>query len=256
VARVCPAPRVLRLFTRGCPEMCAKKLDQYTGKLDPEQIAMGMNAASRNAQRLAADAVLLFESERYCSAIALAILSIEESGKLSILRLLAVAKSAEEAKQCWRDYRSHTKKNVMATFVDLFRKGARRLDQFASLFDQSADHPHLIDQVKQLALYTDCLANAHWSEPEDVFDVSLAHIMVTTASLFAKREKITALEIELWIEHVGPHLYGNRELAKRGLELCYVEMQRHGLAAPGRNEMAIFINEGVDGLGASESRPP
>jgi len=225
--------------------MCARKLNQYNGTLNAEQIAAGMNVAIRNAKRLADDAVLLLENQRFCSAVALAILSIEESGKLSILRMLASASSAEEAKPCWREYRSHTKKNVMAAFLDLFLEGARRLDQFSPLFDQAADHPHLIDQVKQIALYTDCLGDAHWSEPQEVIDEPLARNVVSTATLLAKDKEITAREIELWIFHVGPHLYGDREMAERGLATWYAEMQRHGLAPDGPNGMAAFINEGV-----------
>lgn len=227
--------------------MCAKRLDQYTGTLSADQVAAGMNAALRNAKRLADDARLLLDNERFCSATALAILSIEESGKLSVLRMLATVDSVDEAKRCWREYRSHTKKNVMATFLDLFLMGARRLDQFAPLFDQASDHPHVVDQLKQIALYSDCLGDAHWSEPQEVIDQSLARSLVFSATVLAKEKEVTACEIELWVKHVGPHLHGNRELAERGLETWYAEMQRHGLAPEGRNAMAQFVNEGVEG---------
>jgi hypothetical protein len=52
-----------------------------------------MNAANRNARRLVADAKLLLDAGRYPSAAALAALAIEESGKTSILRTLAVVKN-------------------------------------------------------------------------------------------------------------------------------------------------------------------
>jgi AbiV family abortive infection protein len=235
--------------------MCAKKLDQYTDTLNPDQVAAGMNVALRNAKRLADDAALLLEHERYCSATALAILSIEESGKLPLLRMLATATSGEEAKRYWREYRSHTKKTVMGAFLELFCQGARRLDQFATLVDQGADHPHVIDQIKQIALYSDCLGNAHWSEPHEVIDEPLARSMVLTATLLAKEQEVTPREIELWVTHVGPHLHGNRELAERGLETWYAEMQRNGLAPQGRNSMAQFVNEGVGGPQDTEARP-
>jgi hypothetical protein len=54
-----------------------KGLDQYRGSLSPAQIAAGMNAARENASRLLNDAKLLAQSERFASAAALAILSIE-----------------------------------------------------------------------------------------------------------------------------------------------------------------------------------
>lgn len=89
-----------------------KKLNGYKGTLTPQQIADGINAANKNANRLANDAKILLDANRDPSATSLAILSIEEGGKVSILRSLALAKDEKEILECWRDYRSHTKKNV------------------------------------------------------------------------------------------------------------------------------------------------
>jgi hypothetical protein len=44
-------------------------------------------------------------------------------------------------------------------------KGARKLDDFASLVVDDAQRAALLDQVKQIALYTDCLGNRNWSNP-------------------------------------------------------------------------------------------
>ncbi|MGM0985309.1 MAG: AbiV family abortive infection protein, partial [Pseudomonadota bacterium] len=45
-------------------------------------------------------------------ANSLATLSIEESGKVSILRAMSLARDEKELKEEWRRYRSHTNKNV------------------------------------------------------------------------------------------------------------------------------------------------
>jgi len=58
----------------------------YRGPLDVAQIAAGMNLATSNAARLAKDARLLLENERWPSAASIAALSIEESGKVVVLR--------------------------------------------------------------------------------------------------------------------------------------------------------------------------
>jgi len=92
--------------------MSAKRLNSYKGRLDYAQIADGINAARRNALRLLEDAQILLRAERYATAASLAILSIEESGKQHILRGLALATADEELLGLWRDYRSHTKKNI------------------------------------------------------------------------------------------------------------------------------------------------
>jgi hypothetical protein len=68
------------------------KFNFYRGKLSPKQAAEGMNAAAQNAKRLCEDAQLLFEARKFPTACALAILSIEESGKLPFLREIACVK--------------------------------------------------------------------------------------------------------------------------------------------------------------------
>ncbi len=168
-----------------------KKLDGYKGRLSTEQIADGMNAAEQNAERLLADAEILMKNGRFPSAAALAILSIEESGKVSILRSLAVARDDKEVSTYWRDYRSHTKKNVAWLLPQLVANGARRLEDFRPLFDEKSDHPFILDQVKQLGFYTDCLGAAHWSLPEEVIDEKLAAMLVQVARLFTKNGETT-----------------------------------------------------------------
>jgi AbiV family abortive infection protein len=86
-----------------------------------------MNAAIRNAQRLADDAGLLLNAARLPSAAAMATLSIEESGKQSILRELATVTSPDELKAAWRRYRDHRSKNGSWILPHLVYHGARQL---------------------------------------------------------------------------------------------------------------------------------
>jgi AbiV family abortive infection protein len=81
-------------------------LDSYKGKLNPSQIAEGINVAIKNSYRLAEDAQILLDAGRYPTAASVAILSIEESGKAGILRRLAIAETDDEVSQIWKDYRS------------------------------------------------------------------------------------------------------------------------------------------------------
>src|SRR5581483_7474704 len=149
--------------------MNKKILQQYCGHLSTSQIADGMNASTANALRLAGDAKLLFEAGRYPTAASLAILSLEESGKVSILRELATAMSEKEVIEIWRLYRRHTEKNYMALIPDLVAEGARGLREFRKLFlDDSLPDRITYDMVKQLGLYTDCCGDAHWSIPAEI----------------------------------------------------------------------------------------
>lgn len=218
-----------------------KKLNGYKGTLTPQQIADGINAANKNANRLANDAKILLDAERYPSATSLAILSIEESGKVSILRSLALARDEKEIAEYWKDYRSHTKKNVSWTFPELFVKGARKLEDFRPLVDETSDHPYVLDQLKQVSFYTDCLGKAHWSIPEDVIEKSLAQSLVQTANIFSENKKdVTALEIELWIKHLKPVWKTSMTAMKIALVNWNKEMIENGLSAEG-NGMEKFV---------------
>jgi AbiV family abortive infection protein len=227
--------------------MGKRKLDSYQGRLSAAQIAAGMNAAAKNARRLAEDAVTLLELERFPTATSLAILSIEEVGKISILRELALAKSRAEIATAWRSYRSHTHKNVQWLLPQLIVEGARKLEDFRPLFDKASDHPLLLDQLKQIGFYSDCLGRAHWAIPSDVIDEKLARTFVQVAQMFVRHDRdYTEKEIELWIEHLRPVWKRDLALMEKALVSWYAAMQAEGLApADGPNEMEQFVYYGL-----------
>ncbi|WP_198004212.1 AbiV family abortive infection protein [Thioalkalivibrio sp. ALgr1] len=224
-----------------------KKLPSYKGRLSSSQVAEGMTAASANAARLAKDAQILLENGRLPTACSLAALSIEESGKVSILRAMALARDDNELKEEWKRYRSHTEKNVQWIIPQLVAEGVRKLDDLRPLFDKNAEHPYLLDQVKQIGFYTDCLGNeGNWSVPDEVIDVELAGKLVFTARLLSSAEPTSEREIELWVEHVGPAWKNDLNWMKRVVENWYRAMQREGLKPEGKNAMETFLHGGID----------
>lgn len=182
----------------------AKKLEQWKNTLAVEKIVEGMNAASSNARRLLNDASALFDLERYPSATSLAILAIEEAGKVSILREMSLLKDGKDIKQIWRRYRSHTDKNMMWVFLDAVKKGARNLNDFAPIFSDESEHPFVLDQLKQISFYTDCLGKAHWSIPDNVIDRDTAISIIEAAKPLVSSKLHTVEEVELWVKYLGP----------------------------------------------------
>jgi AbiV family abortive infection protein len=220
-----------------------KPLKQYRGPLSALQAAEGMNAAARNARRLAEDAKLLLASERFPSAASLAILALEECGKVVILRELLIADSQKELSDNWRRYRKHTEKNYFALMPDLVRLGAKKLDEFRNLFTKETDSQRaLYDAVKLLGFYTDCYGDAHWSIPAAVIDASLAAQLVSFAETFTKeKDPVTVKELELWIFHMS----GGATLEKL-LKWCSA-MVEAGLKPPEYIEqMRVFAQGLVD----------
>lgn len=221
-----------------------KKLDAYRGKLSAAQVAQGMTVAGRNARRLADDAETLLAAGSLPTAASLAVLAIEEAGKLSILRALALARNDVEVKDEWKAYRSHTSKNVSWLLPELAAAGARKLDDFRSLFDKNSDHPYLLDKLKQLGFYTDCLGIGHWAVPTKVIDQDLARMLVNVADVLAKDTDVSEKEIELWIEHIGPVWKKDPAWMKKAIANWYVAMQAAGLAPEGENKIEQFIRDG------------
>ena len=181
-----------------------KQLNRFVGRLSAAEIVEGMNAARRNARRLLEDAELFLKAERYPSALAFAILSIEESGKTTILRDLSTATTEEDVKQIWRDFRSHAKKNRLWILPDLVGEGIAPEMLLRNLLTSEAEHPAALDAVKQVAIYVDCFGRRHWSKPWEVVSKELAASVITTARLFAPDRETTTEQIELWIEYIGP----------------------------------------------------
>jgi len=226
--------------------MAKKRLNQYKGKLSARKIAEGINAARQNAKRLADDAELLLENKRYPSATCLAILSIEESGKSSILRELSVARDGKDLKESWKRFRTHTSKNAAWILADLLKSGARKLEDFRPMFENDAEHPFLLDHVKQIGFYTDCLGNSNWSIPENAIDEGLSKMLVGLAKVFASKKRMTEKEIELWIKHIGPVWKQNMGWMQQALKNWYCEMQECSLAPEGENAMEDFIRGNIN----------
>lgn len=206
-----------------------EKPSQYTGELSAAQFADGMNAARRNARRLANDAKLLLEAGRYPTAVSLAALSIEEAGKISILRHMALAPDEGARRRVWKDYRSHRSKSPAWILPELAVNGAKHLDDLRLAAEPSGAHTAILDTLKQLGFYTDCYGNAHWSEPQKVIDEAQARSLVRTADLLAQDRVVTVKEVELWVEHMRP-VYGKPlEWMKTALLNWYAAMTEHGL---------------------------
>ena len=209
----------------------------------------------RHAQRLAADARILLDAERYPTAAAVAALSIEESGKASILRGLALTKTPEKLRAEWRRYRDHRSKNGAWILPELVAQGARQLPQFREAVERDCEHTALLNSLKQVSLYTDCYGDTHWSEPINVIDEKLAVSLVSIAEIFCSRKSVSPREIELWVEHLGP-VWETPEMSHALLRWA-TSMHQEGLtdASPEGFARFVFGELGADDWKSDPSKP-
>jgi AbiV family abortive infection protein len=219
------------------------RLPQYRSKLTPEQIAEGMTRTLKNAERLAKDAELLMKAASVPSAVALAILSIEESGKVSIFRQMAAAVEEKEWAELWKAYRTHTKKNTLWIFGDLVKNGARALDDLLPIVDADSDHPDVLDQLKQLSIYTDCFTNAKWSSPSEVDLNAIAPYLVKMAKIFGKPKTVTVKEVQLWQKHLLPVKNAPMETQKAAVAAWFQEMGEFGLYEASSEQVGDFLGQ-------------
>lgn len=217
------------------------QLPHYRETLAPRQLAEGMNRALANARRLAEDSATLLKMDRIPSAVTFAILSIEESGKVTILRQMALADEPKEFHALWKAYRSHTKKNVMWILGALVAKGGRTLEDFRAAVDPGAEHPDALDHLKQLSIYTDCFRKAKWSSPEEVDLRELAPYLVTMADVLAKSRQITPEEVELWRHHLWPVKHASLHAQKQAVQAWYYDMKLRGLSEVSIGEVEAFL---------------
>ncbi len=206
-------------------------LRPYAGPLTPAQITEGIAAAQANALRLLDDAKLLLDARRYPSATALAILSMEERGKVIILKRLALVHDRADVKAAWREYRSHRAKNAGWIIPQLIGQGARTMHDMAAGVDPDGEHTGLLDALKQVSFYTDCLADRHWSIPNEVIDEDVARSMVASAGIMWNARAVALREVELWAAIVGPHYN------QPGMMDAVVQWQ-HAMVAEGLSDTA------------------
>lgn len=217
----------------------ASPLKPYVGPLTAKEIAAGIAASQANALRLIDDAALLLEADRYQSATALAILAMEERGKVIILKRLALVREPADIKEVWREYRSHRAKNAGSILPELVQQGARTMSAMASAVDAKAEHTGLLDAVKQISLYTDCLGDRHWSVPSEVVDESLARSMLHSAKMMWGSRTVSVRELELWGQLVGPH-YGQSTMVGAIVE-WQKAMLAEGLSETQPEELEAFM---------------
>jgi len=208
------------------------KLAQYTETLTPHQAAEGIRVARHNAKSLLEDANLLYKHDRWPRSAALSILSIEEEGKVPLIRGLLLSKSLEDLRKAWKAYRSHTKKNVLAAFTNYIRDNPK-LEDFRPIYDPKSDFPKMLDAVKQIGFYSDCLGNVNWSIPDKVVDQELAHYLLTTARMLLPSGGCameSAAELQIWVKHLkGLWPNAPMEDMKKALIDCYEEARILGV---------------------------
>ncbi|SRR5258708_10079275 len=176
----------------------------WRGPLTPAGAAEGINAAYRNARRLLSDAEKLFITGSFPTATALAVLAIEEYGKPAIIHRILLAKTDRARREHWREYTSHTAKNTPWVVPNLIKAGAKTVDDFRPLFDETSLHRFVLDDFKQWGFYTEC-RGAEWSEPaRTITGENCRETLDTARTLLSTVRNYTAEQMQCYVKHCSP----------------------------------------------------
>ena len=190
-------------------------------------LANGMTLASQNAVRLLGDAELLMKEGRHPSAVALAILAIEEAAKEDIL--CALATWPEEAETFWKSFRWHIDKNSLG-FVPLLHDRARSpLEELIWLHEHSGER--YFDEMKWSGLYVDLLAQdgqPYWWNP-GAMSAEHAGFFLSIARRVVSPRTVSVAEVELMQRHVRPQEQATLADRDAGMRAYLTEAIRNGL---------------------------
>src|SRR3712207_4707510 len=182
-------------------------------KLTLEQLFEGIQVILNNAQSLSEDATLLFEAGRYPRAASLAILSIEEFGKIFIVAKMAISEDKETLAGLWKDFQRHTAKNFPGVIVNRFLAGDRTIDD---LLTNVKDGVGDLNDIKKQGLYVDYSGDERWLIPSVVITSSVADHYIQLARGL-RLEGLTFENFELIIKNFKSLSGASSEVKRQAL---------------------------------------
>lgn len=173
-------------------------MPQYNGKLTALQAEEGRSLALENSKRLLNSAKLLLHSGDPATSLSLAILAIEEHGKLEILDQIESAKTQEELSDAWWRYRNHISKSGDFNKITAALKAVPEGAATREYCEKNEDLLPLLDLLKQMGFYTDCGRNCRWHSPQNI--KSLLAVATVTAAERAITGRIDPLMLQKAIQ--------------------------------------------------------
>ena len=204
--------------------------NKYNSPISIDDAARGIKAAVLNGKDLLNDAQLLFDNERYARAMSLAILAIEEIGKVEIIKNLLLSK--QKVASIWKDVRDHKSKNIIWQFPILKHIGLTDARSLENLIDRKAAPAAYLDDLKQLGFYTEALENensksCNWVIPSEAVDKESASFYIQTARQIVLDDRIewTPLALKTFMEH---NEYNDKNAVCRNPVLYYRTLCQRG----------------------------
>lgn len=164
---------------------------RYNDKLTIPEIAAGIEATIANMEALVEAARLLLDAGNAGPAFGLAVMSLEEAGKLHVLRAMCQRGGVPNAqwRKLWASFRSHQYKSsggLMDSYSDDVRGDPETVLELALGHAESTDQ---VEAARQWSFYVDFdAATRTWNRPPE-FDEQKALDALGTAEAVLQRNK-------------------------------------------------------------------
>lgn len=129
----------------------------------------------------------------------------------------------------------------MYLFPYLVANGCTNLRDFGGIYSVKSDFPALLDDLKQVGFYTDCLGRKYWSVPSQVIKKEEAEAILRFARILCKHKTYTQKEIVLWVKHIKPVWKSSMPEMQVALKAWSNEMLDEGLAKESDISFEEFI---------------
>ena len=203
----------------------------YKGALSSEAASQGIKVVQANAARLARDAKLLLESQRYASAAMVAVMALEEISRVAYPVEILTAGNGRRLADSW--YR--------------FRKG-EHLFPWAILAHQErllddSELNAMLSFVKKLGLKAECIEPGLWIDPGELVSAEFAASVVGIAQSLCTGP-ISQESVDVWVQLVGslPKNASTKVIMKK----FQSALESKGLVA--QASMARHINDHYDAI--------
>lgn len=160
-----------------------------------------------NIFKLKADADLLYDKGNKSTACAIAILAIEEFGKMDIIRNIFKARNdIKSLKKLWMEFRDHKAKNKVWT-IPYLKKNNASIEDIKEIMSHKSNASNFLNNLKMSCLYIDVSEKGKITSPSmlinNVFDETIRTLdfmtMHTPLELYS-RKYFEVLEKFLFID--------------------------------------------------------
>jgi AbiV family abortive infection protein len=146
--------------------------ERHSGPLPVEQISLGISACIDNALDLFGDGLVLYNQKRYARALALLLTSLQEAGKVTLLRQMSLLSSKDQKRwsQLWKSFRDHETKDAFGQSAKISQdaKGNPGEAFWQQVLYKTTLAPAK-EKIRQFALYVDFVRKEKtWWSPREI----------------------------------------------------------------------------------------